>query len=145
MNKEDQEYFVKLGKRLQYLRTKRNYSLSEIARHIGVAKQTVGAYEQGISRIQVHRLYKLSLLYKINLIEFFVDVEEEIPDFHNPKYESKFNIKVDKTHNAIVSFHNKLQKQLAEVSNIKDQLEEEYGDSNEVVNDFYERDEKKEA
>lgn len=144
MNKEDQEYFTKFGKRLQYLRTRREYSLSDIARYLGVAKQTVGAYEQGISRIQVHRLYKLSLLYKINLIEFYTDVEEEIPDFHNPKYESRHDVRVDATKPAIVALHNKLQKQMTEVANIKHEIEKEYG-SGGKINDYYYDDEKKEA
>lgn len=130
MSKIDKEYFIKLGKRLQYLRQKHKYTLSDIAKHLGVSKQTIGSYEQGAARIQIPRLYQLSLLYKANLIEFFIDVEDDIPDFHNPEYEKKHNIKISSTEKAIFSLHAKLQKQITEVERIKHQLEEEHGENN---------------
>jgi transcriptional regulator with XRE-family HTH domain len=143
MNKADKEYFQKLGKRLQYLRQKHGYTLSELAKYLEVAKQTVGAYEQGISRIQMPRLYKLSLLYKINLIEFFMDVEDNIPEFHRPKYETGCNIKMEETEDALLYFHNKLQRQIAEVEKIKFELEQRYGRNLEKI--INEEEERKEA
>lgn len=127
MDKKSKEYFAKLGKRLQFLRKKYGYNLSEIAKNLGVVKQTVSAYEQGVTRVQVDKLYKLSLLYEINLIEFFIDVEERIPEFQHHQFEKKHNIEMDATESAIIFLHDKLQKQITEVENIKYQLEEKYG------------------
>lgn len=129
MSKIDKEYFTKLGKRLRHLRQKYSYTLSDIAKYLDVSKQTVGSYEQGSARIQIPKLYQLSLLYKVNLIEFFIDVEEDIPDFHNPEYEKKHDIKVSSTEKAIFALHSKLQKQITEVEKIKHQLEDEYGEN----------------
>jgi transcriptional regulator with XRE-family HTH domain len=145
MDQNKKEYFVKFGKRLKLLRKNYGYSLSKVANNLGVVKQTVSAYEQGVTRIQVDKLYQLSLLYEINLIEFFLDVEDEIPRFHNSKYEKQHDIKIDATESAIIFLHQKLQKQITEVENIKHQLETQYGQDSEFANDGSNPNVKKEA
>lgn len=66
-----------IGKKLKHYRKKRNMTLEEASKKMGVSHQTLFKYEQGETKISSESLYKLSKIYTVPIEQFFSQVEDE--------------------------------------------------------------------
>jgi len=66
-----------IGKKLKHYRKKRNMTLEEASKQMGVSHQTLFKYEQGETKISSESLYKLSKIYTVPIEHFFKEVEDD--------------------------------------------------------------------
>ncbi|MFN7365396.1 MAG: response regulator [Alphaproteobacteria bacterium] len=66
-----------IGKKLKHYRKKRNMTLEEASKQMGVSHQTLFKYEQGDTKISSEALYKLSKIYTVPIEHFFSQVDDD--------------------------------------------------------------------
>ena len=68
---EERHFFVELGGRIALLRKARNLTQVQLAEALGVAQQTVQAYEAGARRVPVSSMPQLAKTLGVSLEELF--------------------------------------------------------------------------
>ena len=71
INSDEREFSVAMGERIAQLRKTRNLTQTQLAEVLGVAQQTVQAYEGGRRRIQVAALPVVARTLSVSLEELF--------------------------------------------------------------------------
>lgn len=84
MSKNLSSYYKKIGVNLSKQRNKAGYSMLKLSSLLNLKETTYQKYEQGVVRLPLHILFKLSLIYNINLEEFFIGVEAKFPNSNSP-------------------------------------------------------------
>jgi len=64
----------KIGIKLRWLREKKGLSQQDVADRIGMTKQTIYKYEQGIVSISVKQLEEILNIYDVSLGKFLDDI-----------------------------------------------------------------------
>lgn len=62
---------MKFGDYLKSLRKKHNLSQGDLAKAIGVSRQSVSKWELGLNQPKLDKLLILSKLYNIDMVKFF--------------------------------------------------------------------------
>ncbi|MGJ5719060.1 helix-turn-helix domain-containing protein [Morganella sp. B601] len=63
-----------VGQKIRALRVEHGLTTRQLANLIGMSQQQMSRYERGVNNICVETLFKLSLIFKINIDCFFSDV-----------------------------------------------------------------------
>jgi transcriptional regulator with XRE-family HTH domain len=66
-----------IGARLKFFRLLKGYSQEELAEVLDISFQQVQKYEKGVNRIAASRLYKMSQILDIKLVDFFENAHIE--------------------------------------------------------------------
>lgn len=69
-----------VGKRMRDFRLAKGISQEQVAEVCGVTFQQVQKYEKGVNRISASRLLTLSILFKVDMNEFYVDQTQKNPE-----------------------------------------------------------------
>ena len=72
-----------ISDKLKKIRLLYELKQTEIARHLGISRQTYFKYEKGLSSPSFDQIGKLSLFYKISIYYFFLPFDETDHDFYN--------------------------------------------------------------
>lgn len=75
-----------VAKKLKYYREKFDWPLKKLADDVGVSLQQMHRYEQGTNKISAGLLYKLSKVFKIEIMCFFDSCEEPTEDISTSSY-----------------------------------------------------------
>lgn len=75
-----------VAKKLKYYREKFDWPLKKLADDVGVSLQQMHRYEQGTNKISAGLLYKLSKIFKIEIMCFFDSCEEPTEDISTSSY-----------------------------------------------------------
>lgn len=77
IDSEQSEYpiSVAVGKKIKALRLKSGLTSSELGAYLGVSQQQMSRYENGINRIDIEKLVKLSFYFKVSIYSFFEENE----------------------------------------------------------------------
>ncbi len=68
---EERQFFVAMGERIAQLRKARNRTQTQLAQALGIAQQTLQAYEAGSRRIPVSALPTVARTLSVSLEELF--------------------------------------------------------------------------
>lgn len=60
-----------IAKNLRQIRIKRDLSLQDVSKRLGIAYQQLQKYEMGINRISAGRLWQLSVVYRYPIQNFY--------------------------------------------------------------------------
>ena len=71
ISSEERQFFVSMGERIASLRKARNMTQAQLAEELGVAQQTVQAYESGARRIPVSALPTVARTLAVSLEVLF--------------------------------------------------------------------------
>lgn len=77
---------MKIGKRIQALRIRKNMSGNQLAKTAGISQSTVCQLEMDAKSPTVHTLEKLCYALDVSLVEFFSDSDANLPHRHDELY-----------------------------------------------------------
>lgn len=80
-----------VGSNIQKIRTKRGMTQDELANKLSITRITLSKIERGQQNITLNRLYDISLLLGVNIIDLFptIDNKNEIIKFESIDYLDK--------------------------------------------------------
>lgn len=81
-----------LGSKIKKIRTEQNYSQQNVAEHLGVSRQAIGAIEKGKRKIDSIELKKLSELFSVSTDELLSEQQEkqkQKPKLEQPKLDKE--------------------------------------------------------